>query len=215
MGITERKEREKQQRREDILNAAERVFFSKGHKNSTMDDVAEEAELSKGTLYLYFKSKEEIYLAIHLRGMEILTGLFRKAVNSSMTGLEKVSAIGRAFYQFYLDYADYFNALSYYEFNEIDYDDEDSIASECALSGHRTLDILIEALQNGIDDGTVRSDIDPFKTAFILWGQTSGVIQLLSLKGEHLHKQHNLDITDIVTLSFGLIKKSLEKTKKN
>ena len=61
MGITERKEREKLQRREDILNAAERVFFSKGHKNSTMDDVAEEAELSKGTLYLYFKSKEGFY----------------------------------------------------------------------------------------------------------------------------------------------------------
>ena len=61
MGIAERKEREKEQRRKAILDAAEKVFFEKGLKYSTMDDVAEEAELSKGTLYLYFKNKEELF----------------------------------------------------------------------------------------------------------------------------------------------------------
>jgi TetR/AcrR family transcriptional regulator len=50
MGITERKEREKEQRRNAIIDAAEKIFFTKGMDNSTMDDVAEEAELSKGTL---------------------------------------------------------------------------------------------------------------------------------------------------------------------
>ena len=64
MGIAERKEREKQQRREEIVQAAEEVFFSKGFEKSTMDDVAEKAELSKGTLYLYFKSKEELLIGI-------------------------------------------------------------------------------------------------------------------------------------------------------
>ena len=56
MGIAERKEREKLQRRNDIIDAAERLFFQHGFETPTMDDVAREAELSKGTLYLYFKS---------------------------------------------------------------------------------------------------------------------------------------------------------------
>ncbi len=62
MGILERKEKEKQQRRDDILGAAKEVFFSKGLMSATMDEIAEKAELSKGTLYLYFASKEELYL---------------------------------------------------------------------------------------------------------------------------------------------------------
>ncbi len=69
MGITERKEREKQRRKEDIINSAEGVFFSKGFESATMDDIAEKVELSKGTLYLYFKSKEDLHLAVALKAI--------------------------------------------------------------------------------------------------------------------------------------------------
>ena len=58
MGIAERREREKQQRWNDILDAAESVFFDKGYNHAKMDDVAEKAELSKGTLYLILKAKK-------------------------------------------------------------------------------------------------------------------------------------------------------------
>jgi AcrR family transcriptional regulator len=64
MGTAERRLREKKQRVEDILDAAEQVFFSKGFDSSTMDDVADEAEFSKGALYNYFKSKNELCVGI-------------------------------------------------------------------------------------------------------------------------------------------------------
>lgn len=210
MGIVERKEREKLQRREDIVDAAEKVFFSTGLKNATMDDVADEAELSKGTLYLYFKSKEELYLAIHLRGQAVLIDLFTKAVKTEMTGLEKTLAIGRAFFRYYQEYPDYFEALSYYEFNEIDDNDRESIAYECMQMGHQTLDILVDALKTGIDDGSVRPDIDPFSTALILWGQTSGVIQLLSLKGRHFENEHKVNMGEMLEYAFSLAKESIQ-----
>lgn len=60
MGTHERKEREREHRREDILDAAQHVFFEKGLPTATMDEIAEIAELSKGTLYLYYKSKEDL-----------------------------------------------------------------------------------------------------------------------------------------------------------
>jgi len=58
MGTAERKEREKIRRRNDIIGAAERVFFSKSRALATMDDVAEEAELSKGNEPSPFSSKQ-------------------------------------------------------------------------------------------------------------------------------------------------------------
>jgi AcrR family transcriptional regulator len=67
MGIQERKEREKERRRQQIIVAAKRVFSNKGFNKTTMEDIAKESELSPGTLYLYFKNKEELYASLSLR----------------------------------------------------------------------------------------------------------------------------------------------------
>lgn len=72
MGVSERKEREKEQRRLDIIDAAERIFFSKGFDNASMQDIADESELSKGTLYLYFSSKNELCMAIIVRSLQTI-----------------------------------------------------------------------------------------------------------------------------------------------
>ena len=55
MGINERKEKEREIRRKDIIEAAERLFFTKGYNNTTMDDVAKEAEFSKRTVLCLFQ----------------------------------------------------------------------------------------------------------------------------------------------------------------
>ncbi len=68
MGINERKEKEKDIRRNDIIEAAEKVFFKKGYSQATMDDVAKEAEFSKRTLYVYFNSKEQLHFEIMIKG---------------------------------------------------------------------------------------------------------------------------------------------------
>ncbi|MEJ2154890.1 MAG: TetR/AcrR family transcriptional regulator [Desulfobacteraceae bacterium] len=72
MGIQERKEREKERRRQQIIVAAKRVFSDKGFNKATMEDIAKEAELSPGTLYLYFKNKEELYASLSLRILQYL-----------------------------------------------------------------------------------------------------------------------------------------------
>jgi TetR/AcrR family transcriptional regulator len=211
MGTAERREREKEQRRNTIIDAAEKVFFTKSLESSTMDDVAAQAELSKGTLYLYFKSKEDLYLAIHLRGNRILTKMFKEAVQNFKSGLEKVRAIGRAYFKYYRKYPDYFNAMIYYESRPIDYNDENSIAMECQIEGKTTMQILIDAIKHGINDGSIRSDIDPLKTAITLWGQSTGIIQIAAVKNEMI--QHNFQLTDteIIEYSFDLIGQAIAR----
>ncbi len=211
MGIAERREREKEKRKNDIVNAAERVFFEKGHENATMDDVANEAELSKGTLYLYFKNKEDLYLAIHLRGNKILHSLFKKAVKNKKTGIEKTRSIGKTYVEFFIKYPKYFNAMLYYESHDIDFADQDSVAAECLIEGKSTLELLIESIVIGIKDGSIRSEIDPVKTALNLWGQTTGVLQIASLKEKIVLTQHfSISAQDVIDYNFDLIYHALK-----
>ena len=71
-GVPSRREREKVQRREDLLRAAKKVFFKKGIHTATIDDVAHEAEVGKGTVYLYFDTKETILAHLLLEGLDML-----------------------------------------------------------------------------------------------------------------------------------------------
>ena len=210
MGITERREREKEQRKNDIIDAAERVFFKKGHEYATMDDVAHEAELSKGTLYLYFKNKEDLYLAIHLRGNKILHSLFEKAVKKEKSGIEKTRSIGTAYIEYFNKYPDYFNAMLYYESHDIDFADKDSIAAECLVEGKTTMELLINSIETGIEDGSIRSDIDPIKTALCLWGQTTGILQIASLKENILAKNFSTSAQKLIDYNFNLIHQALK-----
>jgi TetR/AcrR family transcriptional regulator len=211
MGITERKEREKEQRRQVIIDAAEKVIFSKGYAVSTMDDVAEAAELSKGTIYLYYKTKEELYYAITLRGLKILTTLFQRAFEEGKNGLEKTFSIGRAFLRFSTDHPNYFNALGFYEMHEPDCSDADSFICKCDDAGFESLNIFIQAIKIGTVDGSIRPDLDPVKTALLLWGQTAGIIQLVSKKGDHLQKRHGFDLSTLYDDAFHMIRCVLEK----
>ena len=72
MGIQERKQRERERRRQQIMVAAKKVFTAKGFNKTTMEDIAKEAELSPGTLYLYFKNKDELYASLSLRILQYL-----------------------------------------------------------------------------------------------------------------------------------------------
>jgi AcrR family transcriptional regulator len=120
MGISERKEREKLQRRNDIIDAAEKVFFSKGIELATMDDIAHAAEYSKGTLYLYFRNKEELLYAIKMRASRLLKERFIKSINPKRNGYENVRAIGRAFIEYSIEYPDYHNFMMFWEGKDLD-----------------------------------------------------------------------------------------------
>ncbi|MCX7677880.1 MAG: TetR/AcrR family transcriptional regulator [Spirochaetes bacterium] len=68
-----RRKIDKERRRCDIIEAAKRIFFSRGYTGTTMDDIAEAAGLTKPTLYSYFKTKDELYYSLTLPIIEKLT----------------------------------------------------------------------------------------------------------------------------------------------
>ena len=87
-------------KRTSILDAARTVFSQKGYAQAAVEDVAEQARIAKGTLYLYFKSKEELYLAALISDLEAMLVKAREEVSGAPTFREKL----RAFLRVRLDY---------------------------------------------------------------------------------------------------------------
>jgi len=210
MGIAERKEREKEQRKQEIIEAAEKVFFSKGFPNSTMDDIAAEAELSKGTLYLYFKSKEELYQVFVLRAILKLHQLFVEFSSKKNIGIEKVKAIGEAYITFYFDFPNFYQALMYDESKTTSKIIDEAENSDIMSIKMNTNEIFINTIREGIEDGSIRKDLDPVKTSLILWGEALGVLQLVTLKGDILCDQLNCTSEELIAYFFEFTYKALE-----
>jgi AcrR family transcriptional regulator len=211
LGTLERREREKLQKRNHIVDAAERLFFTKGYTTTSMDEVAEEAEFSKGTLYLYFKDKEDLYLAINFRGLLILKDHFEKAFQKGKSGIEKIRSIGEAYLLFSQEYPNYYRAMHYYECTPLNFEISDTSAQQCEEAGQQVLGIVAKAIQTGIEDGSVREDLDPMYTATVLWAHSTGMISIMSIRGDHLKNHHDVDIKKVVKLSLDMMQRSLEK----
>jgi len=100
MGVKERREREEKARLATILVAAENIFSEHGYYQARMDDIAEAAELAKGTLYYYFNSKDEIFLHLLERESKRVHEEIQKRISEESSFLE---ALEEAM-EFYLEY---------------------------------------------------------------------------------------------------------------
>lgn len=214
MGVSERKEREKEQRRNDILDAAEKLFFSKGVENTSMDEIAAATELSKGTLYLYFKSKDDMFHAIICRALHIMFNLFSAATSDIKSGAEKLQAIGQAYVNFFNDYPDYFEALMHQEkhtFGEVN--EENPYVIKCIELGDRVFAFLQEIIRQGIKDGSLSKDLDPVMHSFVLWGFSTGMLQLVKTKGPVITNMWGSSLDDLIRYSFNLMLSFTQKDK--
>lgn len=98
-----RKEKEIKQRKDYILQAATELFAEKGYDNTTMDEVSLKAEFSKGTLYQYFESKQEIYATICEEMISELFSIFSEILNNDMLPLEKLKTIIKTSFEYAYD----------------------------------------------------------------------------------------------------------------
>lgn len=206
MGIVERRQKEKQQRRRAIMEAAKEVFFDKGLIASTMDEIAEKAELSKGTLYLYFDSKEELYLSLLDEGLDILLRMFQEVVSEDLSGDELLMKMGRAYYQFYRTHKNYFKILFFFEHSELHRKVcQGDMNPLHPAKGIECLQMVAQAVQKGIDEGIFRGDLSAMEIAHILWANSNGIIHLIESESGHLGREMNIDFEKLLYKSWDLL----------
>jgi len=176
MGIAERKIREKEQRKTGIIDTAERLFFSRQYDDVTMDEIANEVELNKATLYLYFKNKEALFAAIVLRGIQILKEKYTECMEKQVTGVVKVALLGQAYCRFSQEYPDYLRLIKFYGTER--FSKENPCTAEIGKGYGTCRMILRDAVQEGIDDGTIRADLDPWLISMYLMISFMGILSM-------------------------------------
>jgi TetR/AcrR family transcriptional regulator len=190
MGIAERREREKEQRRRHIIDSAEAVFFSRGFAAATMDAIAQKAELSRGTLYLYFKDKDDVHKEIVSKGMNTLHEILTGKMDERTAGITKLEIIWDALIRFSRDYPAYLDAFMHYENRKLDVSSEKDV--EKWLDRYKVIRLTLSALETGASDGSIRSDMSPRLLTLLFWTQIMGAIQFVRFKNALI--QNLLDI---------------------
>jgi len=171
MPFTNIKEQEKEQRRSYILDAAEKLFFSRGYDSVSMDDIAREIGLNKATIYLYFRNKEALFFAVVLRGARILNSMVKEKVKACKNGIEILDAIGIAYFEFVNKYPDYSRAYLYFRserFNTENVEDLCDDAKKIMDLRREEFAITCNAIASGINEGIIRSDLDPVEVTVFL-----------------------------------------------
>lgn len=206
---TLRKAQEKEARRASILEATERLYITKGYDHVTMENVAEEAMLAKGTLYLYFDTKERLYVAVVERGAGILADLVEKAMAGEKKGLSKAYAAGLAYYEFSKRYPCQFDMYLDAQQRCFSPRTDEAVKNDFARIRNRLWKYSLEAVRTGIADGTIRPDLDPHKGAIFLMETTTSMIRA-SLEAHQIRGIPSTTRDEIVYFTLDMLKHALE-----
>ncbi len=114
MGLKERRAREKQARRRQIIDAARALLFEKGLQAMSINQIAKRAELAVGTIYFYYSSKEELFAELQEEGLKLLMEEIHQASSVVDDPKERLRSMAMAYYDFSRNHKDYFDIINYF-----------------------------------------------------------------------------------------------------
>lgn len=181
-----RKEAISQIHRNIIISVAEQLFMQRGYDNVTMDDISKAAEYSKRTVYVYFKSKEEIYNKIILRAMHMLKETVEKSISSRDNILMRYELLCNNLANFYEFYPIYFLSSIGFEGKLVDMEKSPSIIIDIFNVGEEINLIISTFLKEGIKQGIFKEDIEILPTVFVFWSSIASSISFAAKKQEYI-----------------------------
>ena len=208
MGIQERKEREKERRRQQIIVAAKRVFSEKGFNKATMEDIAHEAELSPGTLYLYFKNKEELYASLSLRILQYLHIRVEHVNKEDLPPEQKMDALVEAMYDVYAFDPLILINMFHLQSSETLKNLSPKLMAEIEDLSRKSIGAIALIFEQGIDSDLF-IDRHPVALADIFWALFSGVI--LWTTSKKIFNEEKDYLKDTLKIAFEVFSRGIEK----
>ena len=205
--IQSKRELNKTQKRASLMDSAEKLFVQNGFENTSIDEVAKEAGLTKRTLYQYFESKEDLFYAVVLKGAKLLFSDYEKAMDSGNSTLEKIRLGNRVHLQFYMDHKGMFRLLNYMPANR---------KSSESSPHYRELKVLDEIrmkhymklVDKARADGSINSGLDTKKAVFFAF--FSAFSLLYTVSSLNMWDLLELDEKEFLNFSFDLVADALK-----
>jgi AcrR family transcriptional regulator len=164
-----------------FLKAAQELFFAKGYAGTTMEQVSRRAGFSKRTVYLYFKNKDDLFLAVASQGLEWLQAGLEDV---DVEGLEyevAVDSIMDRYIRFAADSPEYFRFIFHDATQDMIANASESVRERIAGQERACLRVPARVVEKAVAEGIV-PPVDPREAAIVFWGTVTGII-LLSLGG--------------------------------
>ena len=210
MGIQERKERERERRRQQIMVAAKRVFSVKGFSKATMEDIAKEAELSPGTLYLYFKNKDELYASLSLRILQyLLIRLEHVNAEPDLTPDQMIESLKETMYDVYefdpLILVNMFHLQSSEALKNL----TPELLSEIKDLSQNSLNTMAKIFEKGINKGAF-VEKNPLVFSDIVWALFSGIV--LWEESKRIFNQKSNSLKETLGTAFEIFGQGIKNT---
>jgi len=160
-----------------ILDAAGELFHAKGVQNTTIDEIAELADVSVGSVYFHFQSKEALYLELTERALDVNEEYMRRAQRPEYSPLQRVLAAADAYLQFHLEEPGAFRMIALRVLEPPAGESLAEVEERIAERVERLVGEVGLNLLAAIDKGEVR-ELDPRSAMTFLWGAWNGVIAM-------------------------------------
>ena len=154
------------------MQDAKKLFADKDFDEVSMNEIAKEVGLGKGTLYLYFKNKESLYFALVLQGIRIWVKMVKEELKKGNTGLKRLKLFGNTYKEFSDKYHDYLKMLYSPTSIKKQFDMDKMNSSE---EYHEVMELFkelvfmwIDSIQTGRDESEIRPDVDPVEASVLL-----------------------------------------------
>jgi AcrR family transcriptional regulator len=181
MGVKERREREKSETRDKILDAARELFVTEGYEGVSMRKVAEKIEYSPTAIYVHFADKQELFRELCHQDYARLAEVFQSSVMSSEP-IERLKQIGQTYIDFGTRYPNHYKFMFMTPHPKQELDEVDrEVMGDPEKDAYAFLKWTV---QQAIDAGCFRSEMrDADAIAQTLWASVHGVIALEIAKG--------------------------------
>jgi len=175
-GSAQRREERKQLSRRRILDAAREVFFRDGFMAANLDEVAQKAGVAKGTLYRYFDSKAELYVAVLAHNGEIFKQRMRETVRGDAAAADRIRHVSTFYFDHWIRNHDYFQIFWAIENQAVIGELPPGVVEEVSKLWEECIEIVAGIVSQGVESGEFRR-CDPWEVANILWTVANGLIQ--------------------------------------
>lgn len=197
MALEEKKKRKKgkENRKNTILKAARRLFFDRGFKSVTVDNIAAKAEVSKGSIYLCFESKEEIYAQILISDNIELYERIKNFSRTEASAAQLLLEFARIYVDYFLNNNELFRILMTFMMQTSQMNLVEKQKNELIRSTNENIKIISEIIQKGIDSGEF-SPIDNIRQMQnAIWGMLNGIISLYIFTGNPTKRAERIHST--------------------
>jgi AcrR family transcriptional regulator len=184
LGLEERRKRERENRKNAILKAARKLFFEKGFRQVTVENIARKAEFSKGSIYLYFNSKEEIYSQILLNDIDKFHDRVADILQCPSSASEALIRVAEIYVDFFLSDRELFRILMNFMLHNSDMKLPEDINNHIIKTTNRTISIIEQVFKYGIEKGEFPPDINLRLNRNAIWGLLNGIISLHLFTGK-------------------------------